>query len=53
MKISKVVVIGSGTMGSGIAATLGEALEASYQIIGGIELEGSHYREDIGFRALP
>ena len=38
---------------TGIAPTLGEALEASYQIIGGIELEGSHYREDIGFRALP
>ena len=37
---------------TGIAPTLGEALEASYQIIQGIELEGSHYRDDIGFRAL-
>ena len=26
--------------------------EASYQIIGGITLDGSHYREDIGFRAI-
>ena len=38
---------------TGIAPTIGEALEASYQIIQGIDLEGSHYREDIGFRALP
>ena len=38
---------------TGIAPTLAEALEASYQIIEGIHLEGSHYREDIGFRALP
>lgn len=38
---------------TGIAPTLGEALEASYQIIEGIDLEGSHYREDIGFRAVP
>ena len=38
---------------TGIAPSLGEALEAAYQIIEGIDLEGSHYREDIGFRALP
>ena len=38
---------------TGIAPSLGEALEASYQIIEGINLKGSHYREDIGFRALP
>ena len=38
---------------TGVAPTLVEALEASYQIIEGIDLEGSHYRKDIGFRALP
>ncbi len=38
---------------TGIAPSLGEALEVAYQIIEGIDLEGSHYREDIGFRALP
>ncbi|MBI87501.1 MAG: phosphoribosylamine--glycine ligase [Euryarchaeota archaeon] len=38
---------------TGVAPSLGDALEASYQIIGGIELEGSHYRNDIGFRAFP
>ena len=38
---------------TGLAPTLGESLEASYQIIEGISLAGSHYREDIGFRALP
>ena len=38
---------------TGIAPSLVEALEISYQIIEGINLEGSHYREDIGFRALP
>ena len=38
---------------TGIAPSLSEALGASYQIIEGITLEGSHYREDIGFRALP
>jgi len=38
---------------TGIAPTLGEALDASYQIIEGIDLAGSHYRGDIGFRALP
>tara|TARA_B100000959_G_C14988167_1_gene626557 strand:+ start:1327 stop:2601 length:1275 start_codon:yes stop_codon:yes gene_type:complete len=37
---------------TGIAPTLGSALESSYQIIEGISLEGSHYRKDIGFRAL-
>lgn len=38
---------------TGLAPTLGESLEVSYQIIEGISLAGSHYREDIGFRALP
>ncbi len=38
---------------TGIAPTLRESLAASYQIIEGINLEGSHYRSDIGFRALP
>ena len=38
---------------TGIAPSLSEALEASYQIIEEITLEGSHYRQDIGFRALP
>ena len=38
---------------TGLAPTLGESLEVSYQIIESISLAGSHYREDIGFRALP
>ncbi len=38
---------------TGLAPTLGESLEVSYQIIEGISLAGSHYREDIGFRAFP
>ena len=38
---------------TGLAPSLRESLEASYQIIQGISLDGSHYREDIGFRALP
>ena len=38
---------------TGLAPTLRESLEASYQIIESISLTGSHYREDIGFRALP
>ena len=37
---------------TGLAPSLSESLEASYQIIGSITLDGSHYREDIGFRAL-
>jgi phosphoribosylamine-glycine ligase len=37
---------------TGLAPSLSESLEASYQIIGGITLDGSHYREDIGFRAI-
>ncbi len=37
---------------TGIAPTLGEAVESSYQIIDSIELDGSHYRSDIGYRAL-
>jgi phosphoribosylamine--glycine ligase/phosphoribosylformylglycinamidine cyclo-ligase len=38
---------------TGIAPSLSEALEASYQIIEEITLEGSHFRKDIGFRAIP
>ena len=38
---------------TGLAPTLRESLEVSYQIIESISLTGSHYREDIGFRALP
>ena len=37
---------------TGLAPSLRESLETSYQIIQGISLDGSHYREDIGFRAL-
>ena len=37
---------------TGLAPTLEGALDAAYQIIDGISLEGSHYRSDIGFRAL-
>ena len=37
---------------TGIAPPLGEAVESSYQIIDSIELDGSHYRSDIGNRAL-
>jgi len=37
---------------TGIAPSLGQALDVSYQIIEGIKLEGSHFRKDIGFRAL-
>jgi len=37
---------------TGVAPTLEEALSASYQIIEAIELQGSHFRSDIGFRAL-
>jgi len=37
---------------TGIAPSLPQAIEVAYQIIDGIELEGSHYRTDIGFRAL-
>ena len=38
---------------TGVAPSLDEALGAAYQIIEGINLKGSHYREDIGFRAIP
>tara|TARA_B100001115_G_C15833810_1_gene416614 strand:- start:363 stop:1637 length:1275 start_codon:yes stop_codon:yes gene_type:complete len=37
---------------TGLAPSLSESLDASYQIIEGISLDGSHYRKDIGFRAL-
>ena len=37
---------------TGIAPTLKEAVEAAYQIVNNIQLKDSHYRSDIGFRAL-
>ncbi len=37
---------------TGIAPDLGTALEAAYEVIGSIKLEGSQYRADIGHRAL-
>lgn len=37
---------------TGIAPNLGEALEVAYQIMDSITLEGSHFRADIGHRAL-
>ena len=37
---------------SALAGTLGEAKNLAYQLISQIELEGSHYRTDIGHRAL-
>ena len=37
---------------TGIAPSIIEAIETAYQIINSIELEGSHYRTDIGKRAF-
>ena len=37
---------------TGVAPSLLDALEASYQIIEGIQLQGSHYRKDIGSGGL-
>jgi len=37
---------------TGIAPSLSEAAEIAYQLIGVIDLEGSHHRMDIGHRAL-
>jgi len=37
---------------TGIAPSLPEALDVAYQIIASISLEGSHFRTDIGHRAL-
>ncbi len=37
---------------TGIGGTLEEARELAYSLMGGIRLEGSHHRSDIGFRAL-
>ncbi len=37
---------------TGVAPSLAEALEASYQIVEGIDLQGSHYRKDIGSGGL-
>ena len=37
---------------TGLAPTLGDAVAAAYELIECIELEGSHYRSDIAYRAL-
>ena len=37
---------------TGIAPSLSEASEIAYSLISGLELEGSHYRMDIGHRVL-
>ena len=37
---------------TGIGSSLEEARDAAYDLLAGIELEGSHYRRDIGHRAL-
>jgi phosphoribosylamine--glycine ligase len=37
---------------TGIGPNLGEARNLAYSLMDGIILEGSHYRSDIGFRAL-
>ena len=37
---------------TGIAGSLGEAIEAAYGAISQINLEGGHFRQDIGSRAL-
>ena len=37
---------------TGIAPNFSEALDVAYQIINSISLEGSHFRTDIGHRAL-
>ncbi len=37
---------------TGIASSLEGARDAAYDLLAGIELEGSHYRRDIGHRAL-
>ena len=38
---------------TGIAPSLSQAIDVAYQIIHSISLEGSHFRNDIGYRALP
>ena len=37
---------------TGVAPSLSEASEIAYSLISSMELEGSHYRRDIGFRVL-
>ncbi len=37
---------------TGLAPTLGDAVSAAYELMECIELEGSHYRSDIAYRAL-
>ncbi len=37
---------------TGTAPEISGAVSAAYEVIGGIELEGSHYRSDIAYRAL-
>ena len=38
---------------TGLAPNLAQAVDIAYQIIDSISLEGSHFRADIGHRALP
>ena len=37
---------------TGLAPSLGDAVAAAYELIECIELEGSHFRADIAYRAL-
>ena len=37
---------------TGLAPSLNDAVAASYELIECIQLEGSHYRSDIAYRAL-
>ena len=50
----KMISVGGRVLSStGLAPNLVEALGAAYHIIEGINLEGSFYRSDIGYQALP
>jgi len=37
---------------TGLAPSLGDAVAASYELMECIQLDGSHYRSDIAYRAL-
>tara|TARA_B100000035_G_scaffold260704_1_gene231640 strand:- start:369 stop:1346 length:978 start_codon:yes stop_codon:yes gene_type:complete len=55
-RIQDGVLISSGgrvLAATGIAPELAQAVDVAYQIIESISLEGSHFRTDIGHRALP
>ena len=49
----KMVSSGGRVLATGIAPKLSQAIDVAYQIIDSISLEGSHFRNDIGYRALP